>query len=371
MAGGRPERENTSWLDTAGLPTRDETMYRVGALGLGLVGILLTGCAERVAVLSPQPAVHPPRDTSGLPVFTEEAYAKKPLRVYKIPTPAPGKPPEQTVIGEVGSYRVRKGESLLDIARYFDLGVNEITDANPGVDIWSPPAGSKVVLPTSWVLPCCSYQGLVVNVAELRLYYFEPDSHDPGTTVVRTYPLGLGRDDRRTPMGKFSVTGKTVNPTWVIPPGILRDHIREKGDYRRMIKGGDPDNPLGKYRFELSLEPYRIHGTNIPWGMGMTVSNGCTRLYPEDVELLFPLVPVGTRGEFIYQPIKVGVRNGQVFVEAHPDLYNLGSRIPPAGSSTLKAAGVETGNSRLETVLHEARGVPSPVASEPSRAASL
>jgi L,D-transpeptidase ErfK/SrfK len=172
-------------------------------------------------------------------------------------------------------------------------------------------------------------------------------------------------------MGKFSVTGKTVNPTWVIPPGILRDHIRERGDYRRMIKGGDPDNPLGKYRFELSLEPYRIHGTNIPWGMGMTVSNGCTRLYPEDVELLFPIVKVGTRGEFIYQPIKVGVRNGQVYVEAHPDLYNLGSRIPPGGSSMLKAAGVDSSNPRLEAVLHEAKGVPSLVGSEPSRAASL
>jgi len=348
-------------------------MYRLGALGLGLAGILLTGCAERVAVLMPQVLTsHPkPKDTSGVPILTEEAYAKKPLRVYKIPTPQPGKPPEETVIGETGSYRVRKGESLLDIARWFDLGVNEITDANPGVDIWSPPVGSKVVLPTSWVLPCCNYQGMVVNVAELRLYYYEPDPHEPGTTLVRTYPVGLGRDDRRTPIGKFSVTGKTVNPTWVIPPGILRDHIREKGDYRTMIKGGDPDNPLGKYRFELSLEPYRIHGTNIPWGMGMTVSNGCTRLYPEDVEYLFPLVKVGTKGEFLYQPVKVGVRNGQVYVEAHPDLYNRGSRIPPAGASTLKAAGVEGDSPRVEAVLHEARGIPSPVGSEVSRAASL
>ena len=346
-------------------------MHRVRALALTLAGIALAGCEQPIPIIPPLMSTPHKESSNGLPPFSEEVYVKKPLRTYKIPSPEPGKPPVQTVIGETGTYRVRRGESLLDIARYYDLGVNEITDANPGVDIWTPPVGSKVVLPTSWVLPCCDYQGMVVNVAELRLFYYEPDPHDPGSTLVRTYPVGLGRDDRRTPIGKFSVTGKTVNPTWVIPPGILRDHIRERGDHRTMIKGGDPDNPLGKYRFELSLEPYRIHGTNIPWGMGMTVSNGCTRLYPEDVEYLFPLVKVGTKGEFLYQPVKVGVRDGQVYVEAHPDLYNRGSRIPPAGASMLRAAGVDGDSPRLEAVLHEARGIPSPVGSEPSRAASL
>src|SRR5262249_6379312 len=266
---------------------------------------------------------------------------------------------------------VRPNETLLDIARYYDLGMNEIADANPGVDLWSPKVGTKLVIPTAWVLPCCSYEGIIVNVPELRLFYFQRAPGEPGITIVRTYPLGLGRDDRRTPKGNFSVIGKTVNPTWNIPPRIRQDHIRELGDARWSIPGGAPDNPLGKYRFELSLEPYRIHGTNIPWGMGMTVSNGCTRLYPEDVEYLFPLVKVGTKGEFLYQPVKVGVRNGQVYVEPHPDLYNRGSRIPPAGASRVKAAGVEGDSPRVEAVLHEARGIPSPVGSEVSRAASL
>src|SRR5262249_17250157 len=109
----------------------------------------------------------------------------------------------------------------------------------------------------------------------------------------------------------------------------------------------------------------------IPWGMGMTVSNGCTRLYPEDVEYLFPLVKVGTKGEFLYQPVKVGVRDGEVYVEAHPDLSTRGSHIPPAAPSTLKAAGLDGDGAPLEAVLHEARGIQSPVGAEPAGAAPL
>jgi L,D-transpeptidase ErfK/SrfK len=142
-----------------------------------------------------------------------------------------------------------------------------------------------------------------------------------GTTLVNTYPVGLGRDDWRTPQGKFVIQGKTVNPQWNIPASIREEHIRERGDHRTFIPGGAPDNPLGKYRLELSLPMYRIHGTDIPWGVGMQVSHGCVRLYPEDIERLFPLVPVGVPGEFTYQPVKAGVRDGAVYLEAHTDNY--------------------------------------------------
>jgi L,D-transpeptidase ErfK/SrfK len=240
------------------------------------------------------------------------------------------------VIGGVRHYRIRQGDTLLDVARWFDLGYNEIVDANPGLDPWVPPVGTDVVLPTAWVLPCCTYEGIVVNIPELRLYYFRPVPGDPLTTLVTTYPVGLGRDDRRTPRGKYRVQSKEVKPTWYIPESIRREHIAERGDARRSIPGGAPDNPLGGYRLRLTRGIYAIHGTDIPWGVGMKVTHGCVRLYPEDIERLFPLVPVGTPVEFTYQPVKVGLRDGAVWVEAHRDIYGF-TRSLAAAARTLLA----------------------------------
>jgi L,D-transpeptidase ErfK/SrfK len=333
-------------------------MRRVGPVPLAVVCVVvLAGCARQVPL--PRFGFGRPKEVeSKVPTFSEETVAEKPMRAYRIPTPQPGKVPEQTVIGEMGSHRVRPGETLLDVARYYDLGLNEIADANPGVDLWTPKVGSTVVVPTQWVLPCCTYEGMIANVPEMRLYYYERALGDPGTTIVRTFPMGLGRDDRRTPKGVFSVTGKTVNPTWNIPPRIRQDHIRETGDARHSIPGGAPDNPLGKYRFELSLPMYRIHGTNIPWGIGMLVSNGCARLYPEDVEHLFPMVKIGTKGAFIYQPVKVGVRSGQVYVEAHADLYRQGGGLPANATQTLGVAGLTPRDERVASLVREAHGIP-------------
>jgi L,D-transpeptidase ErfK/SrfK len=160
-----------------------------------------------------------------------------------------------------------------------------------------------------------------VNIPEMRLFYFRRARQDPTTTTVHTYPVGLGRDDWRTPSGKFRIRGKTLNPQWNIPESIRKEHIAERGDARTLIPGGDPDNPLGRHRIELTLPMYGIHGTNIPWGVGMQVSHGCVRLYPEDIERLFPLVTAGLPGEFAYQPVKVGRRDGAVLVEVHRDIY--------------------------------------------------
>jgi L,D-transpeptidase ErfK/SrfK len=253
--------------------------------------------------------------------FSEEVFVGKKIPAYSIPTPSAGRPPETTVIGRVRLYRIRTGDTLMDLARYFDLGYNEIVVANPGIDPWVPPVGAIILLPTEWVLPCCTYQGLVVNIPEMRLYFYRPSGDDPGTTIVRTYPVGLGRDEWRTPRGKFKIRGKTVNPTWNIPPSIQKERAAEKGDHRTSIAGGDPENPLGKHRIELTLPMYGIHGTNIPWGVGMQVSHGCLRLYPEDIERLFPLITAGLPGEFTYQPVKAGRRDGVVYVEAHKDIY--------------------------------------------------
>ncbi len=176
--------------------------------------------------------------------------------------------PAETVVGAVHHYRIRAGDTLLDVARWFDLGYNEIVDANPGVDPWVPPVGTDIVIPTEWVLPCCASAGIVVNIPELRLFYFRPAPGDPQTTLVTTYPVGLGRDDWRTPRGKYRVQSKQVKPTWYIPESIRREHIEERGDARHSIPGGAPDNPLGGYRLQLSHSLYGIHGTDIPWGVG-------------------------------------------------------------------------------------------------------
>jgi L,D-transpeptidase ErfK/SrfK len=291
--------------------------------------------------------------------YQEETFWAKRFPSYTIPRPSPGAP--SPIIGELRLYRIRKGDTLMDLARLYGLGYNEIVDANPGLDPWVPPVGATILLPTEWILPCCSYQGIVVNIPEMRLYYFS--SGGPGTTVVQTHPVGLGRDDWQTPSGRFTVTSKDVNPQWNIPESIRQEHIAERGDPRTFIPGGAPDNPLGKYRLNLTLPMYRIHGTDIPWGVGMQVSHGCVRLYPEDIEHLFPQVPIGVPGEFTYQTVKVGRRGDAVYVEAHEDIYGKTPAIFGAAMAALARRGVSgIDPGKLEVGLDEAGGVPFVVA---------
>jgi L,D-transpeptidase ErfK/SrfK len=272
--------------------------------------------------------------------WDEEVFERKSVPAYSIPTPPRKGPAIETVVGQIRPYRIRKGDTLIDLARYYSLGYNEIVEANPGIDPWVPPVGAVILIPTEWVLPCCAYEGVIVNIPEMRLFYFERSKGDSGTTIVHTYPVGLGRDDWRTPSGKFKIRGKTVNPQWNIPESIRKEHIAERNDPRTFIAGGAPDNPLGRHRIELTLPMYGIHGTNIPWGVGMQVSHGCVRLYPEDIARLFPLIPVGTPGEFAYQPVKVGMRAGAVYIETHRDIYGYAPAVHREASAALARAGL-------------------------------
>ncbi|MBI2963015.1 MAG: L,D-transpeptidase family protein [Deltaproteobacteria bacterium] len=267
-----------------------------------------------------------------------------------------------TVVGNPKGYTFAKGDTLYDVARHLGLGINEVTDAYPDLDRWIPPEGESVPFPTWWVLPESDAQGVVVNIPEMRLYYF-PSSAPRGPRTVITYPVGLGRDDWRTPTGKFRVTEKTVDPTWVIPDSIRDEHLRERGDPRKVIPGGDPANPLGHYRMRLSLPLYGIHGTNIPWGVGMEVSHGCIRLYPEDIERLFAIVPVGSPGEILYQPVKIGARDGEIYVEAHQDIYSTGLDYLEAARSILRRKGWESlvDRGRLAEALQSRAGMPTAV----------
>lgn len=253
--------------------------------------------------------------------WTEEHFAASTPVLYQLPPGDPAHAP--TVIGTLSTYVVESGDTLLDIARYHGLGYAEIVGANPGVDPWLPAVGEVVVLPTEWVLPAMRRPGLAINIPEMRLYHLHKGSADTAHTQMTTFPVGLGRDEWQTPTGPFKIRAKTESPTWVIPESILAERIEKDGDPRRSIPGGAPDNPLGSFRLSLTMPSYALHGTNMPWGVGRQVSHGCIRLYEEDIADLFTEVPIGTPGEFLYEPVKVGMRRGLVYVEAHPDIYKL------------------------------------------------
>jgi len=223
------------------------------------------------------------------------------------------------VIGELRTYLPQKGETFLEISKAFDLGYNEMVLGNRNVDPWIPSTTEPVVLPTRWIVPDAPYRGIVLNIPEMRLYYFPGKS---GQKII-TVPVGLGREDWQTPQGAFRVRGKTVNPAWVIPESIRKERIADNGFSEHVIPGGTPENPLGSYRLELSIPAYGIHGSNKPWGVGMQVSHGCLRLYNEDIATLFQLVDIGTEGVFVYQTVKVGMSRGRVLVEVHEDIYGI------------------------------------------------
>jgi L,D-transpeptidase ErfK/SrfK len=315
------------------------------AAGSAVAGAVLAGCSAG------------PRPAPEAVVYDEDLFAAKPQIVHEVPLEPGSGTPAATVIGGLGRHRVREGETFLEIARISGLGFNELVGANPGIDPWVPPVGIELLLPTQWVLPCCRYDGVVVNVPEMRLYRYERDGD---RLRVWTYPVGVGRPDRRTPTGSFHVREKTEDPTWVIPESIRREHIRERGDTRTAIAGGDPENPLGRYRLTLSRPRYAIHGTNIPWGPGMPVSHGCIRLYPEDIERLYPHVPVGEPVHIVYQPAKIGRVGDRVYAEVHADLYERVPSMATEMARSLRQAGVGDAldDGRLARTVAAGHGVP-------------
>ena len=214
-------------------------------------------------------------------------------------------------LGQVFNYRVREGESLLEIARRFDLGFNQVTAANAGVDPYLPVPGTFVTIPTAWIPPELSPRpSIVVNLAELRLYYFPKDPDDP----LLSYPIGIGAEGTDTPLGLYTVDRKSINPSWHVPASILQ----QRQDLPAVVPPG-PENPLGSRALHLSGNDILIHGTNRPWGIGRRSSHGCIRLYPEDIVRLFECVGRGTQVLIVNRPVKVGVRKGKIFLEVHRD----------------------------------------------------
>ncbi|MDX1561694.1 MAG: L,D-transpeptidase family protein [Gammaproteobacteria bacterium] len=224
---------------------------------------------------------------------------------------------DSDVIGSVQIIEGAHEDTFPRLARRYDVGYEELRRANPDVDAWLPGEGTPIVIPTQFVLPDAPRRGIVINVPELRLYYF-PDG-DEGR--VFTYPISIGKEQWGTPYGRTSVIGKTVKPTWY-PPQSIRDEHAARGDFLPTAVPPGPDNPLGDYALRLGIGggSYLIHGTNSPGGLGMRVTHGCIRMFPEDVEALFAMVDNGTPVTIVNQPYKLGWADGGLYLEAHPPL---------------------------------------------------
>ncbi|MGH8317975.1 MAG: L,D-transpeptidase family protein [Steroidobacteraceae bacterium] len=244
------------------------------------------------------PKEAPPQPPAPLPVQTERFLLV----------------PGQDMVGAVQIVKVRKGQTLSDIGRLFNVGYGEMTRANPKVDPWIPKPGTTVVVPTQYILPDAPHRGIVVNLAAMRLFYFPP--HQRGEPqVVITHPVGIGRRGWKTPQGVTHVLWHEKNPVWRVPPSILAEHLKE-GEPLPKVVGPGPDNPLGDYALHLGWPGYLIHGTNKPVSVGWRVSHGCVHLFPEDIAQIYNMVQNGTEVRVVNQPYVFGWRNGRLYMQS-------------------------------------------------------
>jgi L,D-transpeptidase ErfK/SrfK len=277
-----------------------------------------------------------------------QSLHRKPEPVVEAPPPPPEiqtpvathtfqfDPETDDVVGVVQVTKVQGEDTLSDIARRFNLGYEEIVRANPGVDPWLPGVGREIVLPTQFVLPNAPREGLVINLAQLRVFYFPKRKEGELQTVI-THPIGIGKVGWETPVGTTKVVSKVKNPTWYPPASVRKEH-REAGDPLPAKVPPGPDNPLGAYKMNLGWPSYLIHGTNKPYGVGMRSSHGCIRFYPEDIAELFHKIPIGTKVTVVNQPFVFGWRGDSLYVQAFPILEDDDREHPKAADALLNAA---------------------------------
>lgn len=223
----------------------------------------------------------------------------------------------EPIVGQVVIVSAQYEDTFLTLARKFGIGFQELVIANPAVDPWLPGEGTQIVLPTQYILPDGKREGLVLNLAEMRLYYYP---ENPGGTpeYVDTYPISIGRQGWNTPRARTRIIRKKKDPTWY-PPESIRSEYAQKGRFLAESVPPGPDNPLGRFALYTALPGYVIHSTNEPRGIGMKVTHGCIRLHPDDIEDLFDRVSANTPVTIVSQPYKLAWRQGRLYAEMHPD----------------------------------------------------
>lgn len=327
---------------------RGIAMRGVGALAI--VGVAL-GCAGPAATVPvrPEPAA----------VSVVEAPLPPLEKVTRLTARIPVGDEAPGLVGALQRHRVAENETLLDIGRASGVGFRALRAANPVLRQYVPRPGTEVVVPTRFVLPRSTYRGLVVNVAEMRLYRFPADARPGERVAIQTWPVGIGAEVAQSPMGGFRITTKDEHPTWVVPDSIYD----EMDEPRRRVVPPGPDNPLGDYRIRTSIELVAFHGTNDPWTVGRPTTHGCIRLYPEDIARLYDEVRAGEPGEFVYEPVKVGRADGRIWIEVHPDVYGRFPDLERHAVDELARAGVLSGvdRRRVRAALSDMRGVPEDV----------
>lgn len=243
-----------------------------------------------------------------LSILPTLAFAQKDIE-YQMPKPG------NDVVGELKVIYPRKHESLVDLSIRYEAGYDELRWANPKLNAWMLSEDTPVILPFKFILPSGKRSGIVSNIPEMRTYYYLK-----GSDKVYIYPVSVGRMDWKTPLGSWPITRKQKNPPWYPPESIRREH-REmgRGELPRVVPAG-PDNPMGTRVLRLSLPSYLLHGTNDETGIGMRVTHGCMRFFPQHIEHLYDIVPTNTQVTFVNQPVKFGWEDGTLLVEVHPPL---------------------------------------------------
>jgi len=278
--------------------------------------------------------------------------------VYQLATP------NDAVVGEDQTIQTVYEDTLYDLARKFSLGSEEVIRVNPGVDPWIPGADKQVIIPGRHILPPGPREGIVVNLPEHRLYYYPKPQRGQPRQVI-TYPVSIGKMDWQTPIGETRVIGKEKNPIWYPPESVRKEHAAAGDPLPARVPSG-PDNPLGLFAMRLAAGngTYMIHGTNNPIAVGLAVTHGCIRMYPEDVAQLFPMIAVGTPVRLINQPVKVAWVDGELLLEAHPPVDAEGQSFEPDVDQFAELLRVAVGDSTVaihwdyaREVLQKADGV--------------
>jgi L,D-transpeptidase ErfK/SrfK len=323
----------------------------VALLCVSLAACSLFGGREKAP---PPPPPPPPPPAAPLPVANERFELG----------------PNQDVVGIVQVVKAGKEDTLTDIGRRFNVGYEEITRANPKLDPWLPGEGTEVIIPSQFILPDAPRTGLVINIPAMRIFYYPPPKKGE-RQLVYTHPIGIGKVGWRTPEGVTKIVRSQKDPTWRVPVSVRKEH-HENGEELDPVIGPGPDNPLGKYAFYLQWPSYLIHGTNKPAGVGLRSSHGCIRLYPEDIEQFFRMVPIGTQVRVVNQPFVFGWRDGELYMQPYDVLeddsrdWSHAQKLLTKSLATRLQQQVQQHHeqvdwNRVSALAHSPRGIPVPI----------